>query len=95
MIPPRPLVDINTAKNIFQGALGAVAFGAYHQFSMNKLIELNEYKYKSEITELHKRYQIEINDIHLKYKIEMEIYRNEISKLNEKIDKIEKRRWWN
>ena len=28
-------------KTIFQGALGAMTFGAYHQFTTNKIMELN------------------------------------------------------
>jgi len=97
----RPVIDFNATKNILQGAIGAIAFGGYHQFNINKIMELNDYKHKVEINELNNKYRIEINEIHLNHKIEMDIYRTEmelykkeIKKLTEKIEKIEKNRWF-
>lgn len=96
----RPIVDFNATKNIIQGAVGAIAFGAYHQFNINKIMELNDYKHKVEINELHNKYRIEINEIHISHKLEMDIYRKEINlyrseieNLTKKIEKLEKR-WW-
>ena len=37
----KPFIDSQTVKTIFQGALGALTFGAYHQFNTNKIMELN------------------------------------------------------
>ena len=34
-------VTSDAVKTIFQGALGAATFGAYHQFQTNKQMELN------------------------------------------------------
>ena len=36
-----PIIDIQTIKTICQGALGAMTFGAYHQFNSNKIMEQN------------------------------------------------------
>ena len=93
----RPVVDFSAAKNILQGAIGAIAFGAYHQFNINKIMELNDYRHKVEINELHNKYRIEINEIHIKHKIEMDIYRNEINLYRNEIQNLTKkfeRRWW-
>jgi hypothetical protein len=87
----RPIFDINSAKNILQGAVGALAFCGYHQFNVNKIMELNDYKHKVEINELHNKYRIEINEIHMNHKLEMEMYRSEIQNLTKKIEKLEKR----
>ena len=37
----KPVIDIQTIKTICQGALGAMTFGAYHQFNSNKIMEQN------------------------------------------------------
>jgi polyhydroxyalkanoate synthesis regulator phasin len=96
----RPLVDFNSVKNVLQGFAGALAFCSYHQVNVNKIMELNDYKHKVEINELHNKYRIEINEIHMNHKLEMDIYRNEINlyrseiqNLTKKIEKLEKR-WW-
>lgn len=40
--PPRNyLLSLDTLKTIYKGALGAMSFGAYHQFTSNKIMELN------------------------------------------------------
>ena len=56
----KPIIDIQTIKTIkdsiytiFKGALGAMTFGAYHQFNSNKIMEQNnqimELKHKETI----------------------------------------------
>ena len=35
------IISLDTLKTIGQGALGAMSFGAYHQFTTNKMMELN------------------------------------------------------
>ena len=35
------LMNIENVKTVCQGALGAMTFGAYHQFTSNKMMELN------------------------------------------------------
>ena len=94
----RSVVDFNSVKPFLQGLAGAVSFGCYHQYNINKIMELNDYKHKVEINELHNKYRIEINEIHMNHKLEMDIYRNEINlyrneiqNLTKKIEKLEKR----
>ena len=38
------LISGETLKTIGQGALGAMTFGAYHQYTTNKIMELNNEK---------------------------------------------------
>jgi len=38
------LLSFETFKTVGQGALGAMTFGAYHQFVTNKIMDLNNEK---------------------------------------------------
>ncbi len=38
------LLSLDTLKTMGQGALGAMTFGAYHQYTTNKIMELNNEK---------------------------------------------------
>lgn len=38
------LVSGETLKTISQGALGAMTFGVYHQYTTNKIMELKQQK---------------------------------------------------
>jgi len=70
------LMSTDTLKTIAQGALGAMSFGAYHQYTTNKIMELNNEK-----QELRTQYLLD--------KIEKK-YNNQIYELREKINKLEK-----
>jgi hypothetical protein len=71
------LVSKDTIKTISQGALGAMTFGAYHQYTTNKIMELNNEK-------LELQQKIEMD--------KMETQHNkEINELREKIDRLESR----
>lgn len=53
-------------KTFFQGALGAMTFGAYHQYTTNKIIELNNRHFEYEILEMkkeNKQLRSEINEL--------------------------------
>ena len=58
---------LETVKTIAQGALGAMSFGAYHQYTTNKLMELNnenqDFKYKLFMDQMEKRHQNEIAEL--------------------------------
>ena len=41
---PTYLLSTETLKTITQGAMGAMSFGAYHQYTTNKIMELNNEK---------------------------------------------------
>ena len=69
-------------KIISQGALGAMTFGAYHQYTTNKLMELNNEK-----QELQQKYFMD--------KMENR-HKTEMNELREKLNKIEQtKNWWN
>ena len=69
-----------TLKTFGQGALGAMTFGAYHQYTTNKIMELNNEK-----QDLQQKYFLE--KMENKHKIEME---NQHKVLNEKIEKLQR-----
>lgn len=69
-------------KIISQGALGAMTFGAYHQYTTNKLMELNNEK-----QELQQKYFMDKMDNR---------HKTEMNELRKKLNKIEQQKnWWN
>ena len=74
---------LETLKTISQGALGAMTFGAYHQYTTNKIMELNN----ENIEIQHKYFMDKMENQHKKEMIEME---NQHKLLNEKLEKLEK-----
>lgn len=75
-----PIITSDAVKTLYQGALGAVTFGAYHQYTTNKIMELNnEYM----VT----KHNTAIDKMETKHKNEMK----EMNELfNEKMNKLEK-----
>ena len=90
----KTLISGETLKTIGQGALGAMTFGAYHQFTTNKMMELNnekiEIQHKYFMDKMENKYNIDMD----KYKLEMEKMEIQNKRLNEKIEKLEKKSWW-
>ena len=90
----KTLISGETLKTIGQGALGAMTFGAYHQFTTNKMMELNnekiEIQHKYFMDKMENKYKIDMD----KYKLEMEKMEIQNKRLNEKIEKLEKKSWW-
>jgi hypothetical protein len=72
--------NVEAIKTVAQGALGAMSFGAYHQYTTNKLMELNnenqDFKYKLFMEQMEHRHQ------------------NEITELRAHIDTLKKSRWF-
>lgn len=83
----KTLISGETLKTIGQGALGAMTFGAYHQFTTNKMMELNNEKIEIQ----HKYFMDKMEN---KYKIDMDKMEIQNKRLNEKIEKLEKKSWW-
>ena len=82
------LLSIDTLKIISQGALGAMTFGAYHQYTTNKIMDLNNEKQN-----LQQKYFIEkMENQHIKMENQ---HKKEMEDLTEKINKIEHKKWWN
>jgi len=71
----------DTIKTICQGALGAMTFGAYHQFTTNKIMELN-----NQSQDLKQQLTLDkLQATHAK----------EIDEMNSHIRRLEEqRRWW-
>jgi signal transduction histidine kinase len=74
------LLSTDTLKTISQGALGAMTFGAYHQYTTNKIMELNNEK-----QELQQKYFMD--------KMENQ-HKTEMNELREKLNKIEQAKNW-
>ena len=71
----------DTIKTICQGALGAMTFGVYHQFTTNKIMELN-----NQNQELKQQYVID--------KLQAD-HAKEIAEMKAHIRRLEdQRRWW-
>jgi uncharacterized membrane protein YebE (DUF533 family) len=86
------LISGETLKTIGQGALGAMTFGAYHQYTTNKIMELNNEKVEIQ----HKYFMDKMEAQHKKEMNEME---NQHKILNDKLEKLEKivsqkNSWW-
>jgi len=86
------LISGETLKTISQGALGAMTFGAYHQYTTNKIMELNNEKVEIQ----HKYFMDKMENQHKKEMIEME---NQHKLLYDKLEKLEKvvsqqKSWW-
>jgi uncharacterized membrane protein YebE (DUF533 family) len=87
-----PLISGETFKTIGQGALGAMTFGAYHQYTSNKIMELNNEKVEIQ----HKFFMDKMENQHKKGMIKM---KNQYKLLNDKLEKLEKvvsqqKSWW-
>jgi len=86
-----PLISGETLKTFGQGALGAITFGAYYQYTSNKMMELNNEKIEIRHKYLENQYKKEMNEMENNNKI-----------LNEKLKKLEqivssqneKNSWW-
>ena len=83
----KTLISGETLKTIGQGALGAMTFGAYHQFTTNKMMELNNEKIEIQ----HKYFMDKMEN---KYKIDMDKMEIQNKLLNEKIEKLINKSWW-
>jgi uncharacterized membrane protein YebE (DUF533 family) len=86
------LISGETLKTISQGALGAMTFGAYHQYTTNKIMELNNEKVEIQ----HQYFMDKMENQHKKERIEME---NQHKLLHDKLEKLEKiisqqKSWW-
>ena len=77
------LISGETLKTISQGALGAMTFGAYHQYTTNKIMELNNEKVEMQ----HKYFMDKMENQHKKEMIEI---KNQHKLLNDKLEKLEK-----
>ena len=73
----------DTLKTMLQGALGAMSFGVYHQFTTNKMMELNNEKQDVLHRYLMDKHQTEIDEL-----------KEQINKLNNNISNASKKGLW-
>ena len=73
----------DTLKTMLQGALGAMSFGVYHQFTTNKMMELNNEKQSLLHKYLMDKHQNEIDEL-----------KERMNKLNNNSE-TNKKGWWN
>jgi hypothetical protein len=81
---------METLKTFFQGALGAMTFGAYHQFTTNKIMEMN-----NQIMD--NKHRNEMEKMEIIHRNEMEKMESQYKLLNEKFEKLiseKEKRWW-
>lgn len=86
---PTYLLSIDTLKTFCQGALGAMTFGAYHQYTTNRMMDLNNEKLQLQNEKLALEQKYFMDKMETQHKIEM-------NELMEKFNKLEKQaKWWN
>lgn len=59
---------METLKTIGQGALGAMTFGAYHQYTTNRIMELNNENMRIEQRYYIDKHNAEVNELREKLK---------------------------
>jgi hypothetical protein len=98
------LISGETLKTIGQGALGAMTFGAYHQYTTNKIMELNnekvEIQHKYFMDKMENQHKKEMDKMENQHKKEMDKMENQHKILHDKLEKLErvvsqqKSSWW-
>ena len=98
------LISGETLKTIGQGALGAMTFGAYHQYTTNKIMELNnekvEIQHKYFMDKMENQHKKEMDKMENQHKKEMNEMENQHKILHDKLEKLErvvsqqKSLWW-
>jgi hypothetical protein len=71
------LLSTDTLKTVASGAMGAMTFGAYHQFTTNKIMDLNNENLKMQN-------KIYMEKIETKHKMDMDELKNQLYKLEKK-----------
>jgi hypothetical protein len=83
---PRYFISSDSLKTIAQGALGAMTFGAYHQYTTNCIMELNnkqiQMKHQTDLDSIKNEHK---NDI-LVYKKELEFNKKQLESNQQKLE---------
>jgi hypothetical protein len=93
------LISGETLKTFGQGALGAMTFGAYHQYTTNRIMELNNEKLATQHNYAIDKMEQRMNERDNQHKRELDERDNHQKILNEKIEQLEKvvekqNSWW-
>jgi SMC interacting uncharacterized protein involved in chromosome segregation len=87
-------ISFDTIKIFCQGALGAMTFGIYHQYTTNKIMELNNQKV--EIQHIYNMYKLDnqhkqdIEELETKHKN----IKDKVEKLEHYFLQLDKKSWW-
>lgn len=90
------LITGETLKTIGQGALGAMSFGAYHQYTTNRIMDLNNEKmniqHRYDMDRMENQHRAEMNE----QKRLMDEQKQHMIEQMTKIEKMieAKRAWW-
>jgi hypothetical protein len=79
------LITSETLKTIGQGALGAMSFGAYHQYTTNRIMDLNNEK-------LNIQHKYDMDRMENQHRQEMKEMTDKLAKLEKMMET--KRAWW-
>jgi hypothetical protein len=82
------LMNKDTLKTFVQGALGAMTFGMYHQYTTNRIMEINNKSFNDKIEDQREELKNQREE-HEKQRLE---YERKLQELSDKINK--KSRWW-
>ena len=61
------ILSLDTLKTMGQGALGAMTFGMFHQFTTNKIIEINNEKIRLEQEQMRNEHNRQISELKNSY----------------------------
>ena len=90
----RPILNESVLYTFLQGALGAMTFGAYHQYTTMEIMRINNEKqdYKININNEKQDYKFktELQNMEIKYENLLKQQQNEIQKLQDEIQKLQK-----
>jgi hypothetical protein len=78
----KPIISTDTLKTVFQGALGAMTFGAYHQYTTNKMMELNNELQNTRMEQLERQHRMEYTQLEQQNK-----------KMQLELETLKKRSW--
>ena len=97
------LITGETLKTIGQGALGAMSFGAYHQYTTNRIMDLNNEKmiiqHRYDMDRMENQHRTEMNEQKRLMDEQKRLMDEQKQHMIEQMAKIEKmieakRAWW-
>lgn len=79
----RPIIAVEGLKTVIQGALGAMTFGAYHQYTTNRMMDLNNRVTQKEIDLNNQSTRKEIDEL-----------KSSNAELRKELEDMKRRKWW-
>lgn len=103
MMNKTQLITGETLKTIGQGALGAMSFGAYHQYTTNRIMDLNNEKmniqHRYDMDRMESQHRLEMNEQKRLMDEQKRLMDEQKQHMIEQMAKLEKmietkRSWW-